>query len=177
MIVGRTIHREQMPQIQWRQSEIEPGINCYFPRTESTTGLCKNHRQTELGGRAWDKACFSWYLQVLTAQPYGGRPAHIPTWSLAVFLSSLSRSLFPAGWDWKGVLRRPATTVSEYFTSPECSSLIMRLAGVDVAGKITAFLVSTDSHSQPKSTALPATDNVKQDLMKQANVIWMLCKW
>jgi len=35
----------------------------------------------------------------------------------------------------------------------------MRLAGVDVAGKITAFLVSsTNSHSQPKSTALPATE-------------------
>lgn len=65
----------------------------------------------------------------------------------------------------------------------------MRLAGVDVAGKITALLVSTGSHSQPKSTALPATKimmiskwllqtwNLKQDLMKQANLIWILCKW
>lgn len=33
----------------------------------------------------------------------------------------------------------------------------MQLAGVDVTGKITTFFVSTDSHSQPKSTALPAT--------------------
>ncbi len=65
----------------------------------------------------------------------------------------------------------------------------MRLAGVDVAGKITAFLISTDSHSQPKSTELPATTimmiykkrlqtrSLKQDLMKQANDICMLCKW
>ncbi len=90
----------------WAQDKL------LFPKNgKYIRSLNESETDTGLEGRAWDKEWYSWYLQVLSVQPHGGRPAHIPTWSLAVFFQSfsLSRSLFPAGW----VLCRPATTVSE----------------------------------------------------------------
>ncbi len=164
----------------WAQDKL------LFPKNgKYIRSLNESETDTGLEGRAWDKEWYSWYLQVLSVQPRGGRPAHIPTWSLAVFFQSFSLLLtFSCR---LSALQTCHNSLWE-FTSPECSSLIMRLAGVDVAGKITAFLISTDSHSQPKSTELPATTimmiykkrlqtrSLKQDLMKQANDICMLCK-